>query len=134
MVGCFGGMSLAAALTSHLVVTRQGRLGMNGPEVIEQEAGIEELDSSDRRRVWQLIGGEQRAATGLADSLVEDDAHAVRGAVAQAFAQGLASTPRSAQVETYLARLAEIDPQDVTPESMRAVFHGAPHSTRKEQS
>ncbi|GAB2888131.1 biotin-independent malonate decarboxylase subunit beta [Paraburkholderia jirisanensis] len=132
MVGCFGGMSLAAALTSHLVVTRQGRLGMNGPEVIEQEAGIEELDSSDRRRVWQLIGGEQRAATGLADSLVEDDAHAVRAAVAQAFAQGLASAPRTEQVETYLARLAEIDPQNVTPESMRAVFHGASKSTRKE--
>src|SRR5471032_762409 len=54
MVGCFGGMSLAAALCSYLIVTKQGRLGMNGPEVIEQEAGIDELDSSDRRRVWQL--------------------------------------------------------------------------------
>jgi malonate decarboxylase beta subunit len=57
MVGCFGGMSLAAGLCSYLVATKQGRLGMNGPEVIEQEAGIEELDSSDRRRVWQMIGG-----------------------------------------------------------------------------
>jgi len=36
MVGCFGGMSLAAALCSHLIMTRQARLGMNGPEVIEQ--------------------------------------------------------------------------------------------------
>ncbi|HVE08416.1 MAG TPA: biotin-independent malonate decarboxylase subunit beta [Paraburkholderia sp.] len=136
MVGCFGGMSLAAALTSHLVVTRQGRLGMNGPEVIEQEAGIDELDSSDRRRVWQLIGGAQRAAAGLADSLVEDDAHAVRAAVAQAFAQGVPATHRTAQVDTYLARLAAIDPQTVTPESMRAVFRDthASHSPSKEQS
>jgi malonate decarboxylase beta subunit len=137
MVGCFGGMSLAAALCSHLVVTKQGRLGMNGPEVIEQEAGIDELDASDRRRIWQLIGGEQRAATGLADSLVTDDVAEVRAAVAQAFARGLPAVHRSEQVDTYLARLAAIDPPTVTPETMRAVFPaGAPAdastSARKE--
>lgn len=31
MVGCFGGMSLAAALCTRLIMTRQARLGMNGP-------------------------------------------------------------------------------------------------------
>ena len=36
-VGCFGGMSLAAGLSSYVVMTREARLGMNGPEVIEQE-------------------------------------------------------------------------------------------------
>jgi malonate decarboxylase beta subunit len=137
MVGCFGGMSLAAALCSHLVITKQGRLGMNGPEVIEQEAGIDELDASDRRRIWQLIGGEQRAAAGLADSLVDDDAHAIRAAVIQAFASGMPAASRSEQVETYLARLAAIAPQSVTPESMRAVFRAdasaqASTSARKE--
>src|SRR6202034_1487014 len=38
-VGCFGGMSLAAALCSSLIITKQARLGVNGPEVIEREAG-----------------------------------------------------------------------------------------------
>ncbi|TAL95843.1 MAG: biotin-independent malonate decarboxylase subunit beta [Paraburkholderia sp.] len=123
MVGCFGGMSLAAALCSYLVVTKQGRLGMNGPEVIEQEAGIDELDASDRRRIWQLIGGEQRAATGLADMLVPDDTDAVYDAVRQAFARGVPATHRSEDVAAYLARLGEIDPATVSPESMRAVFH-----------
>ncbi|WP_345814760.1 biotin-independent malonate decarboxylase subunit beta [Paraburkholderia sp. PREW-6R] len=123
MVGCFGGMSLAAALCSYLVVTKQGRLGMNGPEVIEQEAGIEELDASDRRRVWQLIGGEQRAATSLADQLVEDDAASVRDAVHAAFARGVPAAHRSEQVDLFLDRLARIDPASVTPESMRDVFN-----------
>ena len=123
MVGCFGGMSLAAALCSYLVVTKQGRLGMNGPEVIEQEAGIDELDSSDRRHIWQLIGGEQRTMTGLADTLVNDAPDAVRAAVRRAFAQGLPAAHRSEQVDTYLARLAQIDPANVTPETMRSVFH-----------
>ncbi|MGF6602826.1 malonate decarboxylase beta subunit [Paraburkholderia sp. GAS448] len=134
MVGCFGGMSLAAALCSYLVVTKQGRLGMNGPEVIEQEAGIDELDASDRRRVWQLIGGEQRAATGLADTLTEDDSSAVRNAVRHAFAQGVPSAHRSEQVDTYLARLAQIDPATVTPESMRAVFGSQARNPSKEDA
>src|ERR1700712_2594288 len=72
MVGCFGGMSLAAALCSQLIMTRQARLGMNGPEVIEQEAGIEELDSKDRRLIWSMIGGEERGAVGLAPTPVEE--------------------------------------------------------------
>ena len=135
MVGCFGGMSLAAALCSYLVVTKQGRLGMNGPEVIEQEAGIEELDSSDRRRIWQLIGGEQRAATALADRLVDDDADAVSTGVRAAFAQGVPAAHRSAQVDTFLQRLARIDPAGVTPESMQDVYNAqAQNNARKEQA
>jgi malonate decarboxylase beta subunit len=137
MVGCFGGMSLAAGLCSYLIMTKQGRLGMNGPEVIEQEAGIDELDSSDRRRVWQLIGGEQRAATGFADMLVDDDAHAVRAAIHAAFARGIPVAHRTEQVAVYLERLASIDPSSVTLDSMRAVFQPEPTAAaapRKEQA
>ncbi|WP_242361938.1 biotin-independent malonate decarboxylase subunit beta [Anaeromyxobacter sp. SG17] len=110
MVGCFGGMSLAAALCSHLVMTRQARLGMNGPEVIEQEAGLDELDASDRRLVWSLVGGEQRHATGLADALVEDDVTAIAAAVRAAFRSGRPARHRTEQVELFLDRLAAIDP------------------------
>ncbi|ACC74171.1 biotin-independent malonate decarboxylase subunit beta [Paraburkholderia phymatum] len=135
MVGCFGGMSLAAGLCSYLIATKQGRLGMNGPEVIEQEAGIDELDASDRRRVWQMIGGEQRVATGLADALVADDAHAVRDALRDAFARGVPAAHRTQQVATYLERLQRIDPANLTPETMRAVFNAnAAAAPRKEQS
>jgi malonate decarboxylase beta subunit len=111
MVGCFGGMSMAAALCSRLIVTRQARLGMNGPEVIEQEAGIAELDASDRALIWSLIGGEQRHAVGLADDLVEDDAAAIAAAVRDAFAAGPPLLERSAQVEYLVKRLGCIDPQ-----------------------
>jgi malonate decarboxylase beta subunit len=132
MVGCFGGMSLAAALCSYLVMTKQGRLGMNGPEVIEQEAGIEELDASDRRRIWQLIGGEQRSQTGFADVLVEDAVDDVRAAVRAAFAQGVPAAHRSEQVEAYLAKLAAVDPATVEPATMRADFRATPLTSRGE--
>src|ERR1700689_1769757 len=111
MVGCFGGMSLAAALFSRLIVPRPARLGMNGPEVIELEAGIAELDASDRALVWSLIGGEQRHAVGLADALVEDDAAAIAAAVRESFASGAQLVERSAQVDYLVKQLACIDPR-----------------------
>src|SRR6202011_5980335 len=124
MVGCFGGMSLAAALCSHLIVTRQARLGMNGPEVIEQEAGIAELDAADRALIWSLIGGEQRHAEGLADDLLEDDAEAIAAAVRGAFARGKPTLPRSAQVERYIERLATIDPrQPLDGKTLRTLWN-----------
>jgi malonate decarboxylase beta subunit len=126
MVGCFGGMSLAAALCSRLIVTPQARLGMNGPEVIEQEAGIEELDAADRGLIWSLIGGEQRHATGFADDLLEDDADAIAAAVRKAFSAEPASAQkpaRSMQVERYLELLRSIDPnQPLDGESLRRLW------------
>jgi malonate decarboxylase beta subunit len=111
-VGCFGGMAIAAGLCSHVVMTREGRLGLNGPQVIEQEAGVAELDSEDRRLVWETIGGEQRVATGMADVLVEDDVAAIARAVRTAFEAGAPAEYRSEQVSRYEARLAGIDALD----------------------
>ncbi|MCA1688429.1 MAG: biotin-independent malonate decarboxylase subunit beta [Actinobacteria bacterium] len=108
-VGCFGGMAIAAGLCSRVVMTREGRMGLNGPQVIEQEAGVAELDSDDRRLVWETIGGEQRVATGVADVLVEDDVAAIAGAVRTACDAELPAAYRSAQVGHYEARLAGID-------------------------
>lgn len=122
VVGCFGGMSLAAALCSRLIVTRQARLGMNGPEVIEQEAGWDELDSSDRALVFSLMGGEQRYATGFADALVEDDIEAIGAAVRRAFAAA-PEVPRSEQIESFIARLAAIDAEHPPePAALRALW------------
>jgi malonate decarboxylase beta subunit len=109
MVGCFGGMAIAAGLCSYVIMTREGRLGLNGPQVVEQEAGVAELDSDDRRLVWETIGGQQRVATGVADVLVEDDVAMIAEAVRTACEAGVPAEHRSAQVERYEARLARID-------------------------
>jgi hypothetical protein len=52
-VGCYGGVSIAAGLCTRLIVTPQARIGLNGAAVIEQEAGVEEFDSSDRALIWR---------------------------------------------------------------------------------
>ena len=110
VVGCFGGMSIAAGLCSRLVVTREARLGLNGPAVIEEEAGVAELDSADRHLVWSTIGGERRVAVGEADYLAEDDLDAVASAVREAFSDGNPKEHRNARVEHYERRLAQADP------------------------
>jgi len=97
---------------------------MNGPEVIEQEAGVEELDSHDRRLIWSMIGGEQRAAVGLVDTLVEDDTDQVRNAVFGAFESGVPASHRTEQVDAQLERLARVDPSAIDPAVLRTLWQG----------
>jgi malonate decarboxylase beta subunit len=117
MIGCFGGMSITASLCSYLIMTREARLGLNGPEVIEEQSGIEEFDSKDRQLVWGVNGGEQRYGTGFADYLAEDDVEAIKKCISEAFSRGIPGTHRSEQVDDYLERLAAIDVSHQLPSS-----------------
>lgn len=117
-VGCFGGMSVAAALCSYVVVTREARYGLNGPQVIEQEAGIAEYDSRDKPFIWSLSGGEQRHATGLADRYVADDVARMVDTVRELAAAGVPALPRDQRIDEFLALLDRID-VDTQPDSAR---------------
>jgi malonate decarboxylase beta subunit len=122
-VGCFGGMSIAAGLCSYLIVTREARLGLNGPQVIEQEAGIAEFDSRDRPFIWSLTGGEQRSSTGLADVDVDDDTNQIRSTVIELLTVGCPALERSDQYERYLERLSVYDARvQATPEIVRQIY------------
>jgi malonate decarboxylase beta subunit len=119
-VGCFGGMAIAAGLSSYIVMTREARLGLNGPEVIEQESGIEEFDSSDRALIWAINGGEQRVGMGVADELVTDDAQEITAIVRRFVEAGLPLVHRSQQVDLYRARIAALDTsKQIDPLSLR---------------
>ncbi|NWC65808.1 biotin-independent malonate decarboxylase subunit beta [Cedecea sp. P7760] len=122
-VGCFGGMSIAAALCSYLIVTREARLGLNGPQVIEQEAGIEEYDSRDRPFIWGMTGGEVRYQSGLVDALVGDGVHAVKQAVNEAIAKGVPAQHRTDNYAWYLDRLTQFDTsQQADAEQIKQLF------------
>jgi len=124
-VGCFGGMSLAAGLSSYLVMTREARLGLNGPEVIEQESGLEEFDSSDHALTWAIDGGEQRVAMGVADELVLDDVQSIAAAVRRYVAAGLPPVHRSEQFEIYRKRTAALDTSSqIDPLTLRDSWNG----------
>jgi malonate decarboxylase beta subunit len=122
-VGCFGGMSIAAALCSYLVLTREARLGLNGPAVIEQEAGIAEYDSRDKPFVWSFTGGQQRHDSHLVEALVDDDSAQMRTVLADFFKRGVPALHRSDMYPGFLARLADVDASvQATPEQVRSVY------------
>ncbi|PCM49830.1 biotin-independent malonate decarboxylase subunit beta [Pseudomonas fluorescens] len=124
-VGCFGGMSIAAALCSYLLVTQEARLGLNGPQVIEQEAGIEEYDSRDRPFIWSLTGGEQRFASGLVDRYVADDVAQIRQQVGELLQQGLPTQSRSQRADWFLQRLNRLDTaKQIEPSVVRDLYQG----------
>ena len=122
-VGCFGGMSIAAALCSYLIVTREARLGLNGPQVIEQEAGIEEYDSRDRPFIWSMTGGEVRYESGLVDALVGDGVNTVKAAMNEAIAKGVPAKHRTDNYDDYLNRLTNFDTRkQADAEQIKALF------------
>lgn len=122
-VGCFGGMSITAALCSYLIVTREARLGLNGPQVIEQEAGIEEYDSRDRPFIWSMTGGEVRYESGLVDALVGDGVNAVKAAMNDAIAKGVPAKHRTDNYDDYLNRLTNFDTRkQADAEQIKALF------------
>ena len=122
-VGCFGGMSIAAALCSYLIVTREARLGLNGPQVIEQEAGIEEYDSRDRPFIWSMTGGDVRYQSGLVDALVGDGINAVKQAMNDAIAKGVPAKHRTDNYDWYLQRLTQFDTrQQADSAQIQALF------------
>jgi malonate decarboxylase beta subunit len=124
-VGCFGGMSIAAGLCSYLVVTQEARLGLNGPQVIEQEAGIEEYDSRDRPFIWSLTGGEQRFASGLVDAFVADDVSAIQQQVQTLLHKGKPELERSSRYAWFLERLSQVDTaRQIEPATVRSVYQG----------
>ena len=127
-VGSFGGMSIAAGLCTRLIVTPQARIGLNGPAVIEQEGGVDEFDSSDHALIWAVDGGEQRAATALADDLVPDDANLLRAALVAAVEAGVTEPGRhrSQRLDVLASRLATLNPADhPTPADLRRLWGSA---------
>lgn len=126
-LGSFGGMSIVAGLCSTVIMTREARLGLNGPEVIESEAGVQEFDSADRALVWSIDGGRQRHALHQADALVRDDTAAIRAALSAAIAAGPISAPASRALATLRGHLAEVDPTALPePRELPALFDRTP--------
>jgi malonate decarboxylase beta subunit len=124
-VGCFGGMAIAAGLTSHLVMTPGARLGLNGPEVIETEAGVDELNASDRPLIWSMIGGRQRVAIGQAEILTDDDVDQIAVAVRGIWDNPAREVPRSQRIAANRELLDRVDPAvRPTPAELRTLVTG----------
>jgi malonate decarboxylase beta subunit len=128
-VGCFGGMAIAASLCTFLIGSEVGRLGLNGPEVIEQEAGTNEFDAHDRVLIWQTLGCRRRLAMGQIDLLVDDSVDAIKECIAAQMNIGVTKKQREtvARTRDIAAQTqkiqdhatADLEPDAKTPSSGR---------------
>ncbi|MDL2258940.1 biotin-independent malonate decarboxylase subunit beta [Eubacteriales bacterium OttesenSCG-928-K08] len=80
-VGCFGGMGFVSISTDVVVMSELGRIGLTGPEVIEQEMGKKEFDSSDRALIYRTTGGKHKTIMRDCSFLVDDTIGAFRDQV-----------------------------------------------------
>ncbi|MDY3973200.1 biotin-independent malonate decarboxylase subunit beta [uncultured Veillonella sp.] len=71
-VGCFGGMGFVAAATDVIIMNEEGRIGLTGPEVIEQEMGKDEFDASNKALVYRTTGAKHKYIIGDCNYLLED--------------------------------------------------------------
>ncbi|KAB2336669.1 biotin-independent malonate decarboxylase subunit beta [Cytobacillus depressus] len=134
-IGAFGGMSITAGLCSTIIMSREGRLGLNGPEVIEQEAGILEFDSMDRQLIWNTIGGIQREAMGFADLVVDDDIEAFQLAILSSVKKAVSNPSRSTHFERYLTFLRSVNTSEsINSEKVRQLWEQSEQNILPEYS
>jgi malonyl-S-ACP:biotin-protein carboxyltransferase subunit MadC len=111
-VGCFGGMGFVAAAADVIIMSPLGRLGLTGPEVIEQEMGKDEFDASDRGLVYRTTGGRHKYIMGDCNVLVADSVDAFRRALGEVLAKPYADMDglrRIGSLEKVLYQLKLVD-------------------------
>ncbi len=77
-VGCFGGMGFIAAAADVVIMSEVGRLGLTGPEVIEEEMGKDEFDAANKALVYRTTGGKHKYIMQDCNFLVADTVGAFR--------------------------------------------------------
>jgi len=85
-LGCFGGMGFVCVATDMLIMSELGRVGLTGPEVIEEVMGKKEFNASDRALIYRITGGKNRYIMGDCAHLVEDCIQAFRAKLSQVLA------------------------------------------------
>lgn len=80
-VGCFGGMGFVAVATDVVIMSELGRIGLTGPEVIEEVMGKKSFDASDRGMIYRTTGGKHKYIMGDCDYLVEDSIGSFAGCI-----------------------------------------------------
>ncbi|MGL4453527.1 biotin-independent malonate decarboxylase subunit beta [Cetobacterium sp.] len=71
-VGCFGGMGFVTVATDCIIMSELGRIGLTGPEVIEEVMGKKEFDSANRSLVYRTTGGKHKFIMRDCSFLVKD--------------------------------------------------------------
>ena len=120
-LGCFGGMGFISAAADATVMSELGRVGLTGPQVIEEVMGKNVFDASDRALIYRTTGGKHRYIMGHAAYLVEDTVSAFRAQILEILAlpyEKIAAKRSIGSLDLVLKQLelvhlaAELNPRD----------------------
>lgn len=120
-VGCFGGMGFVAAATDVIIMNEEGRIGLTGPEVIEQEMGKDEFDASNKALVYRTTGAKHKYIMQDCNYLVEDKIADFRDTLAKVAdlsmdeiekMRRIGSLPLVQEQQKLVAQVAEMQPKD----------------------
>lgn len=100
-VGCFGGMGFVSVACDVVIMSELGRIGLTGPEVIEEVLGKAEFDASDRALIYRTTGGKNKYLLRDAPFLVEDSIGDFRSAVIQVLAKPYEQIVENRSIGTY---------------------------------
>ncbi|MCC7568857.1 MAG: biotin-independent malonate decarboxylase subunit beta [Candidatus Methanofastidiosa archaeon] len=82
-IGAYGAQGFVCMSGDVVLANDYGRIGLTGPEVIQQEVGKDEFDASDRALIWRTMGARAKYIMGDVDFLLPDTIGAFREQVMQ---------------------------------------------------
>jgi len=71
-LGAYGAQGFVCMSGDIVLANDYGRIGLTGPDVIQQEVGKDEFDSSDRALIWRTMGARAKYIMADVDFLIKD--------------------------------------------------------------
>ncbi|MHC1605198.1 MAG: biotin-independent malonate decarboxylase subunit beta [Candidatus Methanofastidiosia archaeon] len=71
-LGAYGAQGFVCLSADIVIANDNGRIGLTGPDVIQQEVGKDEFDASDRALIWRTMGARSKYILGDVDYLLKD--------------------------------------------------------------
>jgi malonate decarboxylase beta subunit len=81
-IGAYGAQGFVCLSADVVIANDFGRIGLTGPEVIQQEVGKDEFDASDRALIWRTMGARSKYILGDVDYLIKDTIGTFRDTIA----------------------------------------------------
>ncbi len=71
-LGAYGAQGFVCLSADVVLANDYGRIGLTGPDVIQQEVGKDEFDASDRALIWRTMGARSKYILGDVNFLLKD--------------------------------------------------------------
>jgi len=97
-IGAYGAQGFVCLSADVVIANDFGRIGLTGPEVIQQEVGKDEFDASDRALIWRTMGARSKYILGDVDYLLKDTIGNFRDTISNIVEQPMSKISKTRKV------------------------------------